>query len=95
MTTGIPASSSRPFHLSMTAADRSWKHEELARNSPEGRARPRPHREGGHYLTGVVEDRELHGALEVLLQDGPQALVQPGLGVVHGEDDRLRAKDTS
>lgn len=45
------------------------------------------------YLTGVVEHRELHGAFEVLLQHRPQALVQPGLGVVHREDHRLEFEE--
>lgn len=45
------------------------------------------------YLTGIVKNRELHGAFEVLLQNRPQALVQPGLSIVDGEDHRLESRE--
>lgn len=39
-------------------------------------------------LAGIVKNRELHGTFKVLLQNRHQALIQPLLSVVHGEDDR-------
>lgn len=44
------------------------------------------------YLTGIIENRELHGAFEVLLQNRLQALIQPQLCVVDREDDGLQVK---
>ena len=99
MTTRMPEPSSFFFHFSMIVMDLSWKYEEVGRSGnfpPNGQRwltlRLNDQQEVCKYLTGIIKNGELHGAFKVLLQNRPQAFVQPRFSVMDREDNRLEFK---